>query len=189
MKNLLYIFGIVFLFASCNNESIPKPRGYFRIAFPEKTYSYISKDLPFSFEIADYSITEIDSGSHDGSAWVNIITPENKADLHITYIELKNDLSNHIEDSRELAYDHSIKADAIEEQLFLNNEEKVFGTLYSIEGNAASPLQFYLTDSVKHFIRGALYIREIPNIDSISPVIDFLKPDIIRIIETTKWTD
>nr|MBD3622879.1 gliding motility lipoprotein GldD [Sunxiuqinia sp.] len=92
-----------------------------------------------------------------------------------------------MEESRRLAYDHSIKADAIEERVFVNPDKDVYGTIYYIEGNAASPIQFYLTDSTRHFLRGALYIREIPNIDSIRPVIDFLRPDIIHLIETTSW--
>jgi len=86
-----------------------------------------------------------------------------------------------------LAYKHSIKADAINERIFINAEKKVYGTIYLIDGNAASPLQFYLTDSTHNFLRGALYIREVPNIDSLRPVIDFLTPDVIRLIESTEW--
>jgi len=86
-----------------------------------------------------------------------------------------------------LAYKHTIKADAIEEQVFMNPADNVFGTIYRIDGNAASPMQFFLTDSTNHFLRGAFYIRETPDIDSLQPVIDFFEPDIIRIIETTTW--
>jgi gliding motility-associated lipoprotein GldD len=93
-----------------------------------------------------------------------------------------------MEDSRTLAYKHSIKADAINERIFVNPQKKVYGTIYLIDGNAASPVQFYLTDSAQNFLRGALYIREVPNIDSLRPVIDFLTPDVIRLIETTKWS-
>jgi gliding motility-associated lipoprotein GldD len=92
-----------------------------------------------------------------------------------------------MEDSRTLAYKHSLKADAIQEQVFMNPRDNVYGLIYRIEGNAASPMQFFLTDSTNHFLRGALYIREVPNIDSLKPVIDFLEPDIIRLIETTTW--
>lgn len=189
-KSPLYrnlIFWICLLFSACtNHEHTPKPRGYFRISFPEKSYQEVNLPLPFSFEVADYSNVVTDNRTTNES-WVNVVTPGNKADLHITYAPLKGDLANHIEDSRKLAYDHSIKAEAIDEQLFINPTERVYGTIYFIEGNAASPMQFYLTDSSRHFLRGALYIREIPNIDSIRPVIDFLKPDVIRLIETTRW--
>jgi gliding motility-associated lipoprotein GldD len=97
------------------------------------------------------------------------------------------DLAQLLEDSHTLAYNHAIRADAINEKIYVNPQKKVYGTIYMIDGNAASPLQFYLTDSTNNFLRGALYFREVPNIDSLRPVIDFLTPDIIRLIETTEW--
>lgn len=180
---------LIVALTACKKEQTPKPRGYFRIEFPEKSYKSLEDDLPYSFEIASYSETNPDTGPNSEPDWVTITTPENKADLHISYAPIKNNLPKHIEESRKLAYDHTIKADAIQEQIFMNPKKQVYGTIYFIEGNAASPIQFYLTDSVCHFLRGALYIREIPNIDSIRPVIDFLKPDIIHLIETTSWTN
>lgn len=186
-KHFLLILSIGLGLSACNNrKQTPKPRGYFRIAFPEKSYHQANLDFPFTFDIANYSELLIDTDRNDDD-WINIVTKKNKADLHITYVPLKNDLSRHLEESRKLAYDHAIKADEIEEQRYINPAEKVYGTIFFIEGNAASPIQFYLTDSSRHFLRGALYIREIPNIDSISPVIEFLKPDVIRLIETTQW--
>jgi gliding motility-associated lipoprotein GldD len=92
-----------------------------------------------------------------------------------------------MEDTRALAYKHSQKADAIKEKVFMNPTNNVYGLIYKIEGNAASPMQFFLTDSTSHFLRGALYIREVPNIDSLKPVIDFLEADVVRLIETTTW--
>lgn len=145
--------------------------------------------LPYSFSIAEYSCAVPDTGYMSEPNWINIITPGNNAELHISYDRLNGNLYKHMEESRKLAYKHTIKADAIDEQVFINENDKVFGTIYLIDGNAASPMQFYLTDSVRHFLRGALYIKEQPNIDSIRPVINFLKPDIIHLIETTKWNN
>jgi len=187
IKKLLYACWLAIMFNACHHDQIPKPRGYFRISFPEKSYHETGMELPYSFEIADYSKALPDTESYSEPGWIDIVTPANKADLHITYSIIKNNLEKHIEDSRRLAYNHSIRADAIEEQVFINPKNQVYGTIYFIEGNAASPIQFYLTDSIRHFMRGALYIREIPNIDSLRPVIEFLKPDIIHLIETTKW--
>ncbi|WP_430973360.1 gliding motility lipoprotein GldD [Sunxiuqinia rutila] len=188
-KQFSLIVLLVVLLSACQKEYTPKPRGYFRIEFPEKTYHRLGQNLPYSFEVADYSIprSASDYTYTSDSGWLTISTPANKADLHLSYAPLNNDLQKHLEESRRLAYDHSIKADAIEERLFINREQHVYGTIYYIEGNAASPIQFFLTDSTEHFLRGALYIREIPNIDSIRPVIDFLEPDVIRLIETTHW--
>jgi gliding motility-associated lipoprotein GldD len=177
------------LLASCHKEYTPKPRGYFRIEFPKKAYHKLTQDLPYSFEIAQYSKTSTDRDPGSQPGWINITTPANKADIHISYAKLCHNLAKHIEESRKLAYDHSIKADAIQEQVYINPEQHVYGTIYFIDGNAASPVQFYLTDSTENFLRGALYIREVPNIDSLRPVIEFLKPDIIHLIETTRWKD
>lgn len=187
MKHLLLISAVCFVFVACNQSYIPKPRGYFRISFPEKTYHRSSDSLPYSFELADYSTLHKSTDRQNSDEWINLATPANKADVHLTFVKLNGDLNQHIEDSRKLAYDHSIKADAINERLYLNPTEKVYGTIYYIEGNAASPIQFYLTDSSSNFIRGALYIREIPNIDSIQPVIDFLEQDVVHLVETFRW--
>jgi gliding motility-associated lipoprotein GldD len=167
---------------------VPKPRGFFRIEFQKKTYHQLySATFPYRFEIPDYAQVLPDYERQAEPFWINLEIPNHKAELHISYKPVNNNLAKLTEDSRTLAYKHSIKADAINERVFINPEKKVYGTIYLIDGNAASPLQFYLTDSTKNFLRGALYIREVPNIDSIRPVIDFLTPDIIHLIETTEW--
>ncbi len=173
---------------SCKKEYVPKPRGYFRIEFPDKSYHLAySRTFPYRFEIPVYSQLAPDDESRAEPYWVNLMVPAHKAELHISYKTVNQNLAQLTEDSRSLAYKHSIKADAINERVFINHEKKVFGTIYLIDGNAASPLQFYLTDSTKNFLRGALYIREVPNIASIRPVIDFLTTDVIHLIETTEW--
>jgi gliding motility-associated lipoprotein GldD len=173
---------------------MPKPRGYFRIDFPEKKYHWLENHFPYRFEIPDYARILPDSQNPENPYWINISVPANEAEVHISYYNLNGVpaanrlfLSKFMEESRQLAYKHSIKANSIEEKVFMNPGNNVYGIVYKIEGNAASPMQFFLTDSVQHFLRGALYIREVPNIDSIKPVIDFLEPDIVRLIETTSW--
>lgn len=183
---------LLFLFA-CKEDYTPKPRGYYRIDFPEKSYSKLDRSFPYSFEIPDYAKIEKDTRNSDEPYWINVEVPENKVEIHISYYDLnsQNDdnqlLGELMEETRTLAYKHSIKADAIDERLFLNPKHKVYGTIYAIEGNAASPMQFFLTDSTRHFLRGAFYIREVPDIDSLRPVINFIEPDIIHLIETTSW--
>lgn len=189
MKINIVVISILFIciLSSCNKEYTPKPRGYFRIAFPEKSYHELLMDLPYTFDIANYSEAVPGSERFSESGWINIVTPANKAELHISYARLQNNLADHLENSRKFVYKHTVKADAINEQVYIDPENKVYGTIYFIEGNAASPMQFYLTDSTRNFLRGALYFRELPNIDSIRPVIKFLEPDVIRLIETIRW--
>ncbi len=191
MKLKIIIAGFLFMciFFSCKKEYTPKPHGYFRIAFPEKDYKPLDLQVPYTFDIATYSKAAPDSDRFAELGWINIITPDNKAELHISYAVLKNNLPEHLQNSWEFVNKHTVKADAIDEQIHIDKKNKVYGTIFYIDGNAASPIQFYLTDSTRNFLRGALYIREIPNIDSIRPVINFLKTDILRLIETTRWKD
>jgi gliding motility-associated lipoprotein GldD len=190
MPKLLYFFALILILTfSCQQDYIPKPHGYFRIDFQEKTYhTFDSIALPYTFDIPGYSKIVPDRDRLAEPYWINLKIPAHKAEVHISYKKVQNNLARLMEDSRTLAYKHSIKADAINERIFVNPQKKVYGTIYLIDGNAASPVQFYLTDSTQNFLRGALYIREVPNIDSLRPVIDFLTPDVIRLIETTKWS-
>lgn len=193
-KKILFLAIPFLLILGCNEKYTPKPREYFRIDFPEKTYHQLQPGFPYQFDVPDYSKIVPDQGNSDQPYWINISVPANKAEVHISYYNLSNkEVSNRVllnkfmEDTRTLAYKHTVKADAIQEQVFMNPGKNVYGLIYRIEGNAASPMQFFLTDSTNHFLRGALYIREVPNIDSLKPVIDFLEPDVIRLIETTTW--
>lgn len=194
LRNLLFAAIAVFLFFACKEKYTPKPRQFFRIDFPEKTYHPLQSGFPYQFDIPVYSKIVGDDDNPNQPNWINISVPANKAEVHISYYNLNNPISSSrvllnkfMEDTRSLAYKHSQKADAIQEQVFMNPTKNVYGLIYRIEGNAASPIQFFLTDSTNHFLRGALYIREVPNIDSLKPVIDFLEADVVRLIETTTW--
>jgi gliding motility-associated lipoprotein GldD len=194
LKKILIPIIAFFLFLGCNEKYTPKPREYFRIDFPEKKYHRLQPGFPYQFDIPDYSEIVADSDNPDKPNWINIWVPANKAEIHISYYDIpdqKNSgrlvLNKFMEEAHELAYKHTIKADAIQERVFMNPTKNVYGLIYKIEGNAASPMQFFLTDSTSHFLRGALYISEVPNIDSLQPVIDFLELDIVRLIETTSW--
>ncbi|MBW6535458.1 MAG: gliding motility lipoprotein GldD [Mariniphaga sp.] len=194
MRNKILLFVMVILALGCREKFTPKPRGFFRISFPEKKYQPIENQFPYQFNIPQYVQVVPDYQNPGQPWWINLEVPENKAEVHISYFNLQNNtkpsremLAEFMEETRELAYKHSVKANAIEERIFVNPEENVFGTVYRIGGNAASPIQFFLTDSTRHFLRGALYIKATPDIDSLKPVIEFLERDVIQIIETAKW--
>ena len=133
MKKILTIlFSLYLLLAvSCKKEYIPKPRGYFRIRFPEKSYTKLdSSALPYRFEIPGYSKLVPDFDRQAEPYWVNLKIPQHKAELHLSYKKVDNNLMKLTEDSRSLAYKHSIKADEINERVYVNHEKKVFGTIY-----------------------------------------------------------
>lgn len=172
---------------SCKKKYTPKPKAYYRIDFSEKKYQNWDIDFPYSFDRLSMTKIEPDASKGAEKYWVNILYPEYRATIHLSYKNVDNNLEEYLEDSRKMAYKHSIVADAIAEQVYINNEEKVYGMIYRIKGNAASSVQFVATDSTKHFLRGALYFREHPNQDSLAPVIQFIDKDIVRLMESLKW--
>jgi gliding motility-associated lipoprotein GldD len=194
MKYKIAIVIFSFILLGCKEKHTPKPRGFFRISFPEKKYQSLSDQFPYQFQIPEYAKVTPDNQNPDQPWWINLEVPANKAEVHISYYSLNNHtkpprelLAEFMEETREMAYKHSIKANAIQERVFLNPDDDVFGIVYHIGGNAASPVQFFLTDSTRHFLRGALYIRATPDIDSLKPVIEFLERDVVHLIETFKW--
>jgi gliding motility-associated lipoprotein GldD len=173
----------------CKNHIVPKPAGYFRIDFPEKKYRVYDTTCPFVFEYPVYANISYDVGKISEPCWFNIEFPRYRAKIHISYKKLHGNLETILNESHEFAYSHSVKADAIIEQPWLNAGNKVYGILYDIKGNAASSVQFIVTDSVHNFLRGALYFTALPNEDSLTPVIQFFREDIVHIVETLKWKD
>jgi gliding motility-associated lipoprotein GldD len=190
MNNLIKIsFALaLFLLIGCDQSYSPKPRGYFRIDLPEKSYIRLAENLPYSFEYPSYATITPDYNSPGETNWINVEFPAFSGSLYISYKTVNNDLIHFIEDSRALVQKHIPKANAIHESLIINDSKRVYGLIYEIEGKgAASPMQFYVTDSTSHFLRGALYFNVRPNNDSLAPVIDFLKADIQHLINTLEW--
>jgi gliding motility-associated lipoprotein GldD len=186
---LLLLFA--FLFASCNNNDYsPKPRSYFRIALPEKKYRLLDSIYPFTFEYPQYVAIVPDENTKTEPNWINLEFPLYKGTLHLSYKTIKTDSSlyQYFEDSRNFANKHIAKAENIEPIIISNDANSVYGLIYDISGvGVASTYQFCVTDSVKHFMRGALYFNVMPNNDSLRPVIDFIKLDIDHLIKTLKW--
>lgn len=185
-KIVLYTF-LLSLIISCTQTYTPKPRGYFRIDFPEKSYQKFDSTCPFTFEYPVYGTLEPDNDQGSEPCWINISFAKYKSKIHLSYKPIKGSSDQFVEDSHTLAYKHAIKADAIDELLVEYPEKKVYGIIYDIRGNAASSIQFYLTDSLKHFLRGSLYFETQPNKDSLAPAIDFFKKDVEQLINTLNW--
>ncbi len=189
LYNFLLLSGIfAFLALSCNNEYYPKPRGYFRIDLPQKSYRIFDSAYPYSFEYPVYSKIVPDTSPDAEPYWINIVFPQFKAEVYFSYKKVNGNLGKYLEDTRSMVMKHIPKASSIENKAYENPDRNVFGLTYTISGvEAASPYQFYLTDSTKNFIRGALYFNVVPNNDSLAPVIDFLKEDINHMIESFGW--
>lgn len=187
--NFARIAGLFVVFAltgGCESHYTPKPRAYFRIDFPEKNYLEFESACGFDIEVPRYSQIELIRASQD-SCWFNLSFPRNRAKVHFTYLAVNDELSLLLEDAYQMAFKHEVKADAIQREAFNYADRRVYGMIYDLKGDVASPLQFYLTDSAEHFLRGSLYFNHIPNADSIQPAIDFIREDVIHLIQTLEW--
>ncbi|MFN8239841.1 MAG: gliding motility lipoprotein GldD [Bacteroidales bacterium] len=186
-SSIIAIIAIVLVLAGCRENPVPRPMGYFRISFPEKKYRIYDTICPFRFEYPVYGNISYNTVDNPQPCWFNIDFPRFKARLHVSYKDLHGDITPVLKESFDYAYSHSVKADAITEQPWQNESEKVYGILYDIKGNTASSLQFFVTDSTTGFFRGALYFMAEPEKDSLAPVIDFFRKDIVHLIETFRW--
>jgi len=186
IKHIPILLILAVMIYACKNKSYPRPRGHFRIDFPEKEYVKFDSGCPFTFYYPVYGKIAKEPGINT-PCWFNIEFREYGGKLHLSYLPVQNNLNLLIEDAHKLAYKHSVKADAIEERRWENSENEVYGLVYSIKGNAASSLQFYLTDSTDHYLRGSLYFNTAPDKDSLAPVNEFFREDILHLIETLNW--
>jgi gliding motility-associated lipoprotein GldD len=196
LKNSLLLLILIFLIGTmgCRKVSVPKPVGYFRIDLPKREYVVFDNrvekkaDLPFSFEYPAYGKLSYGEENKSEPGWLNIEFPFYKAKIYLTYKNINNNFDGLMEQSYKMnVKNHISKADAIKEQVISNQEKRVFGILYDLKGNTASAVQFYVTDSLKHYLRGSLYFAAEPDADSLKPVIDFFRGDIVHLIETLKW--
>jgi len=181
---------------SCNtNYTVDKKRGYFKIDLPKKEYRvFDTLDYPYSFEYPVYATVIKDSTFFDGKPenpwWINIDFPQFSGRVFVSYKEIgKNKFDSLVEDAFKLSFkQHVTKASSIDQQQ-IHTKNNIEGFYITLEGNTATANQFFLTDSTKHFLRGALYFDATPNEDSISVVNNFLKADIWHLINTFKWRE
>jgi len=182
------------LLLSCNsNYTAGKKKGYFRIDFPEKKYQAFDKPgYPYTFEYPVYSSIIKDSTFFDDKAgdwWINIDVPRFAGRIYISYKEIhnRNSLDSLVNDAFKMAYKKhaDISTGITDSPMVTRNGAE--GIYFNLAGNTATANQFFLTDSTKHFIRGALYFDAAPNADSLGIVNDFLKKDLLHLINTLRW--
>lgn len=179
---------------SCNSDYTPKPRGYFKIDFPEKKYQVFNQaDYPYSFEYPVYAKIVKDSSFFgevtENPWWINIDFPQFNGRIYVSYKEIgKYKLDKLINDAFTMTNKHTTKAYSIDDSL-ITNPNNVHGMFFKVGGNVATANQFFLTDSTKHFLRGALYFDATPNEDSLSIVNRFLVEDVRHLINTFKWKE
>jgi gliding motility-associated lipoprotein GldD len=182
---------MISLFSCDEDESdgTPRPRGYFRIDLPEKKYNSYNAECPFSFEIPEYAKMYLSAAPNSEPCWRDLYFGQFRSTLYLSYSEVKNDsmLAMLINQSWELVEAHNKMSMGGKDSTIIRPDAKVYGNVISLGGNAASQMQFYVTDSLHHFLRGSLYFYAAPNKDSIEPVLNYLKKDIFHIVQTLQW--
>ncbi|MFI1745000.1 gliding motility lipoprotein GldD [Thalassobellus sediminis] len=191
-KNFCILLIIISCF-SCEDNYVPKPKAFLRLDYPQAKYIESNLELPFVFE-TNLLATKVGSKQVRTTAksyGLNIEYPLLKATLFLTYKPIEDNnginLKNYIRDAQNFTQKHMIKADEIPVFPYENKERKVYGQFSEVIGDVASPAQFYVTDSVNHFVTGSLYFNVKTKYDSILPSINYLEKDIRHIMETIKW--
>ena len=178
----IFILLFLIIFFGCKKDILPKPKAYLSLTYPEKTYKELHLSRPYRFKVSKMATI-----INEKNNWLSIKYPKLKASIDITYRPIKNNLRELLTEAEKLVFKHTTKADQIIPQDFINKEKRVFGSIYEITGNAASQIQFHVTDSTNNFIKGSLYFYAKPNYDSILPAVNYIKEDILHLIETLKW--
>ena len=179
-RYLLLFFAFMYLLTGCEETVVPKPKAMLRLDYSAgESTEYEAENFSFSYN----SLAEI-TRSKGG---YQLQYPSMKGTLFINYKAIDGDLDILLSDAQKFAYEHVVKADAIYEQPFVNEDDKVYGMFYEVKGDAASQAQFYVTDSTQHFLTGSLYFYSKPNYDSIYPAAVYMQRDIRVLMESLRW--
>jgi len=189
-NNLWFLPLVMIALISCSKKdpSYPKPYGYFRLNMPKDSFVFVDSLPFFTCSIPYYAKFEKKIPREHGWYWWDLVFPAFKARVNLSYREVKKNYYQLSEEAREFVYKHVQKANNIEDSLIFLPEDHLFGMLYQIEGQyVASSFQFFVSDSVKHYLRGALYFEHVPNNDSIQPYLDRVRRDVKKTILSIRW--
>lgn len=192
LKNIIVLVILGFLLSNCEKTFLPKPKGYHRIDLPLHEYQPLTEIHPYIFNYSKHAEIKKHVSSISEEHWIDIIYPEHKAVIQLTYKALKGKkidkeyLNQLVNDSYKLTSKHQVKAYAIDETLIKTPSGKI-ATVFELEGDVPSQFQFYMTDTTNHFLRGALYFRTSTKNDSLAPVIEYIKADIVQLLNSLEW--
>ena len=156
-----------------------------RLTYPVPIYKEANIACPYVFDKNE--LAQLVGSKRGKSCEFNLEYPALKATIYISYRKIDGDLKKLLRDAQNLTQEHVVKADEIKYEEYINLEEKVYGMFYKVAGNAASQSQFYITDSIRHFITGSIYFNAKPNYDSILPGAHYLRNDMQHLMETVRW--
>lgn len=182
--NLFLALSSLCMFTACKEDATPKPDGFLSLEYPKEGYElYEHSNCGFKFN--KNKLAQI---KPEENCSFKVDYPKMKASIYINYRPVQNNLNLLLKDAQKLTYNHTIKADDIQESVFEHPEKKVYGMFYRVIGDAATNVQFYATDSTSNFVVGTLYFYAKPNFDSIYPATKYIEEDMRTILETLEWT-
>lgn len=187
INQIALLVSIPYILSGCR-EYTPKPHGYPRIEFPDRSYQPTSVPCNFQFNQPSYAIMIPDTNDYSESCWYNLFYPDFDATLHLSYRYFDDpaQLDSMTEDAFKLVFKHTIKAEEIDESE-ISNSHGAKGIFYTISGNTATPFNFYMSDQKHHFMRGAFYFNNHTVRDSVAPVVDFIREDMSELIQSLKF--
>lgn len=180
---------VALLVTSCSREYQPKPKGFNRLILPEASYQMSPDTLPYQFEYSKHARFLKDTSWVSEKHWVEVYYPEFKATIHVTYKKVNRDsklLKEFLQDAYVLTSKHQIKAYAIDETIVKTPSGKT-AVVAELEGEVPSQFQFTMTDSLQNFLRGALYFNVKVQNDSLQPAIEYMKKEVMHLINTVEW--
>ena len=186
---IVFLFLLLFIFVSCggNEINIPKPPTYLRMNLPSHKYKLYSNSCPYTFQVSDiFQVDDVTDETGETCHKEIKLGPLNGV-INFSYIDMVEPLSRYVNYSNDKVDEHKIKANSIEDMKIIRSKDRVFGTFFELKGDVATPFQFYLTDSTKRFVSGVVYFNSVPNYDSLKPSLDYLKLDLMKIVNTFKW--
>lgn len=188
-RYFLYI-PLAVLFLGCQSDYVPKPKGYNRIDLPDRDFVYLAdKDLPYRFEHSRHLQVEPDSFNMEEKTWINLHYTGLDARVHLTYKPIKGNIENlksYLNDALSLTSKHQIKAYGIDEAV-VRTPTGYTGLVAELSGEVPTQFQFFVTDSTNHFLRGALYFNTAVKNDSLAPIIEYVKTDMMHLINTVEF--
>ena len=189
MRKIVQIVLLGVLLVSCGKASTPKPYGYYRITVPDTAYSDFAAQYPsypYTFALSQNAVVKPRLDAEE-PYWINLFYPALDATIHCSYKPVQHNLRELTNDALEFVYRNASFANAIPEQDYTHPEARVYGVLFDLEGNTASSCQFFITDSTTHFFRASVYCNCPPNADSLAPVYEYLRKDVVKMVETFEW--
>ena len=180
---------LLFILGSCGSDYLPKPKGYNRIDLPEREFTTLKSEVPYSFEHSVHANVEPDSFNLTDKSWINLNYESLGGKVHLTYLALDTDgkdIKTVVNDAINLTAKHQIKAYGIEESMMVTPKGYT-GVVAELSGEVPTQFQFFVTDSTKNFLRGALYFNTAMKNDSLAPAIEYIKVDMIHLINTLEF--